>query len=198
MSKSDFCQQIYRNLNSYELIHIFNGNDTYYLTATTIIESALIQNKPTFFYHVLRLDLDQFNNIYGSFAYLKPDREDNRIAYLYLSVDPVALAHIIRYIQLDHIDGTEIYRNNYKDIAHFIHLAGLFDMPMLMNELKALMPTEQQFENFVQMVQQILMAMCCGWEYIQRQYPSINFVPMGFATKIPDFMTEHKDLLKQW
>ena len=77
MSSTTFSSQFsnqfardFKKLNEYELVTVHNKNDTYYLTRSVLLDSAFVQDAPSFFYYILRMDKTHFNDVYHSFAYL--------------------------------------------------------------------------------------------------------------------------------
>jgi len=130
--------------NQFAIVHIHNQSKTYHLTKQILLDSKMIQ-KNCFFYHILLLDIEVFNETYGSFAYLVPGRIF--MADIYLNVDAGALHHIIGYIQTHQIDSTSIYAKHWKTIDNIIDLATMFAMPALIAELRSIQPTAEQLEK---------------------------------------------------
>lgn len=118
-------QDTYNELNSFKIIHIYNQSNTYHLTRQILINSAIILDTYSFFYHILSMDIDVFNEQYCSFAYLTTKNLDEAI--LYINVNPEALSYIINFIQTNKI------KNMTQDyfFDEIIDLATMFAMPNL-------------------------------------------------------------------
>jgi len=196
-SNTNFKSQV---SNLYELIYIYNCNDTYYLTSDTLINSAIIQGSSTFFYHILTLSACDFNDVYGPFAYLRCDLNNNRVGHLYLNVDPVALSHIIKYIQTNYIDGPEIYKNNIEDIEHIIYLAHLMELPQLAERMNALYPTDSDTDLFIGGMKTCMLTLLSSWEMINNKYNISTDLqlPKNYHSVLLEFFDQNKDILKQW
>lgn len=144
MSQFESASDLDELANQFAIVHIHNQSKTYHLTKQILLESRMIQDN-CFFYHILSLDIEEFNETYGSFAYLVPGRIF--MVDIYLNVDAKALHHIIEYIQTHQIDSISIYANNWKTIDNIIDLATMFVMPALIAELRGIQPTEAQLEK---------------------------------------------------
>ena len=120
---------------TFEIVHIYNRNDTYHLTKQVLVDSAIKQHTYTFFYHIVSMSTSEFNGKYP-FAHIIGER-DGIEARLYLDVHPTAFQHIINYIQdpstrvLSHIKGTD-----NDTFSHVIDLATIFALPDLITELR--------------------------------------------------------------
>jgi len=111
--------------NDFRIVHIYNQSSTYHLTRQVLLDSALTQDTFTFFYHILAMDISDFNEKYGSFAYII-ERNISE-ADLYLNVNRDALHHIVNFIQTNKI-AKMIDANMVEEI---IDLATIFAMPNL-------------------------------------------------------------------
>jgi hypothetical protein len=136
----DLTPQIDEPLNKFQIVHLYNQSDVYHLTRQVLLDSVLTQNTYCFFYHILSMDIEEFNEQYSSFACLISRNQIE--ADLYLNVECVAFKYIIKYIQTYKIDGHEIYRENWKTIDEIIDLATVFAIPNLITELRVLHPSD--------------------------------------------------------
>lgn len=125
----DLTPNIGEPMNSFKVVHLANQTANYHLTRQVLLDSMLTQDTYCFFYHILTKPVDEFNDLYGSFACLIP-RSDIE-ADLYLNVDNDALRHIVKYIQTTKIDIDDICKKNTKTIDEIIDLATMFGMPHL-------------------------------------------------------------------
>ena len=66
----DLTPQIDEPMNAFKVVHLYNKSQTYHLTRQVLLDSVLTQNTYCFFYHILAKTVDEFNQIYGSFACL--------------------------------------------------------------------------------------------------------------------------------
>lgn len=114
-------------MNNFKIVHIKNQSSKFYLTRQALIDSALTQDIYSFFYHILSMNIDDFNRRYGSFAYLK--EKDVYEATLYLNVNQDALVHIINFIQ------TNKYNLENDIVDEVIDLASVFGMPNLIERI---------------------------------------------------------------
>lgn len=128
-------------LNQYEVVHIHNKSSTYHLTRQTLLDSSLqipndeslTQNTYSFFYHIMSKNTDEFNKIYGSFAYISTSKyPDLKEAKLYLNVNSKALDYIIDYVQT----GILTNLSNVKDAEQIIDMAIIFAMPDLVEKIR--------------------------------------------------------------
>ena len=184
----DLAPQIEEAMNTFRVIHVYNQSNKYHLTRQVLLDSILTQNTYCFFYHMLSMGMEQFNELYGSFACLI---ERNPIeADIYLNVDPDALCHIIKYIQTRKIDGREIYRQNWRIIDEIIDLATMFGMPNLVAMLRDLHPSEEEINASLEHIK-------CLWYYISLLYKGC--VPdhdvEGSKIKIDEFIDNNKQLI---
>lgn len=132
----DLIPQIDEPMNAFKIVHVYNKSKTYHLTRQVLLDSMLTQNTYCFFYHILARNIDDFNQIYGSFACLI-DRTMIE-ADLYLNVDSKALDHITKYIQTTKIDSETIYTEDRATIDEIIDLSTMFGMPTLVTMLRNL------------------------------------------------------------
>lgn len=130
----DITQQIDEPMNTFKVIHLSNRTEKYHLMRQVLLDSLLIQNTYCFFCHILTLTADDFNEMYGSFAYLV-GRNDIE-ADLYLNVDQDALDHIIKYLQTTKINHNKISKNP-ENISEIIDLATMFGMSNLVAILRS-------------------------------------------------------------
>jgi hypothetical protein len=138
----DLAPQIDEPMNSFKVVHLYNKSDIYHLTRQVLLDSTITQNTYCVFYHILTKNLEEFNEIYGSFACLI---ERNRFeADLYLNVDSKALGYIVRYIQTGKLDGKSIYVKEWKTIDEIIDLATMFGMPVLVSMMRSLHPSNEK------------------------------------------------------
>ena len=126
-------------VNTFKIVHLHNKSERYHLTRQVLLDSALTQNTYCFFYHILTKNLDEYNEMYGSFACLIA--RSGIEADLYLNVHLDALEHIVQYIQTGKLDSEDIYINNWKIIDEIIDLATMFGMPTLVSTMRNLHPS---------------------------------------------------------
>lgn len=126
--------QINEIYNPWMIIHIYNRSNVYHLTRQVLLDSSITQNTYCFFYHILSKSVDDFNETYGSFAFIlsKSDVE----ADLYLNVDIIALTDIIKYIQTGKICNKNIYYENLELVKQIIDLSSMFGMPVLVSLMR--------------------------------------------------------------
>uniref|UniRef100_A0A6C0C8N0 BTB domain-containing protein n=1 Tax=viral metagenome TaxID=1070528 RepID=A0A6C0C8N0_9ZZZZ len=134
----DFASDINVVLNDFKIIHLHNQSNTYHLTRQVLMDSALTQDTFSFFYHILLLDTDSFNEKYGSFACVI-DRTSYE-ADLYLNVNSDALYHIINFIQTGKIDCMDIYLTRRKLVDEIFDLAIMFAIPTLVDNFRNIVP----------------------------------------------------------
>lgn len=135
----DLAPQIDEPLNTFKIIHLHNKSTTFHLTRQILLDSVLNQNPYCFFYHILAKNVDDFNDIYGSFACII---ERSHIeADIYLNVNADALEHIIKYIQTSKLDIRSIYTHNWKTINEIVDLATMFGMPDLVSTMRNILST---------------------------------------------------------
>jgi hypothetical protein len=125
-------------LNDFKIIHLRNQSKTYHLTRQVLLDSVLTQDTYSFFYHILLLDTDSFNEKYGSFACVI-DRTSYE-ADLYLNVNSDALYYIINFIQTGKIDCMDVYQNHRKLVDEIFDLAIMFAIPNLVDNFKNIVP----------------------------------------------------------
>jgi hypothetical protein len=171
-----------RFLNGYELIRIYNCNQTFYLTRQAVLDSTIIQDTRTFFYDILLLNRFTFNKQYEKFAQLYQNIDIANSIDLYLNVNEIALKHIINYVQTDTIDGEDIYINNYDDIRIIINLAKEFNLSKLVNKLESLTPTQEQLNKNREVIKFIIGKVCLYWEHIA--HDNKNYAPPEQYIKI--------------
>lgn len=134
----DFAQETDVILNDFKIIHLHNQSMTYHLTRQVLLDSVLTQDTYSFFYHILLLDADSFNEKYGSFACVI-DRTSYE-ADLYLNVNSAALHHIINFIQTGKIDCIGIYHNHRSLVDEIFDLAIMFAIPNVVDKFKSIVP----------------------------------------------------------
>lgn len=134
----DLTPQIESPTNSFKVVHLHNRSDQYHLTRQVLLDSILTQNTYCFFYHILSKSIDEFNQMYGSFACIIS--RSTIEADLYLNVDIIALNHIIFYIQTTKIDGQQICTTSHKTVDEIIGLAIIFGMPLLVSTMRQIRP----------------------------------------------------------
>ena len=139
--------------NSFAVVHLHNRNCVYHLTRRVLIDSELTQNKYSIFKHVITMNVNEFNNTYGSFACLL-DRSV-READLYLNVDPEAIDHIIQYMQSGRISRKIVYEDNTKIINKIINLATMFGMPSLVSAMKNLLSSTDNKNDMIDIFSEI-------------------------------------------
>jgi len=134
----DFTPDIEIILNDFKIIHLHNQSSTYHLTRQVLIDSVLTQDTYSFFYHILLLSTDDFNEKYGSFACIF-DRASYE-ADLYLNVNSDALHHVINFIQTGKVDCTRIYKEQRRLVDEIFDLAIMFAIPNLVDEFRRIVP----------------------------------------------------------
>jgi len=125
-------------LNDFKIIHLHNQSMIYHLTRQVLLDSVLTQDTFSFFYHILLLDTNSFNEKYGSFACII-DRTSYE-ADLYLNVNSEALHHIINFIQTGKIDCAYIYTYHRKLVDEIFDLAIMFAIPNLVDNFRNVVP----------------------------------------------------------
>lgn len=135
-------------MSQFGIVHIHNKSTQYHLTFQVLYDLKLILESESdgFFYHILSKNPNEFNKLYGSFAYIIHKSSDE--ADLYLNVDDLALHHIIQYVQAGKINGEKIYSTNWKIIDEIINLSTIFGMPNLVQTMRKLHPSEEKIEEF--------------------------------------------------
>ena len=149
----DIAPNIEEPIYSYKVVHLHNKSKIFHLTRQVLLDSALTQDTYCFFYHILANNINEFNQMYGSFACLFGRSEYE--ADLYLNVEMDALEHIINYIQTDKIDGERIYSNDWRLVDQIIDLATMFGMPNLVSMLRNLHPDEDQINNTIKLIKNV-------------------------------------------
>jgi len=156
MSKQENLEFVTEDDSAYNfrIVHLYNRSDTYHLTRQILLDSSLTQDTYSFFYHILAKSTKEFNEKYGSFAFIIARNQFE--ADLYLNVDPTALEHIVKYIQTGKINGPAIYSQDWKIVDEIIDLAIMFGIPNLVTIMRELQPTEEminrkitQFEEYM-------------------------------------------------
>ena len=178
--------------NLFKIIHLYNRSDTYHLTRQVLLDSMLRQNTYCFFYHILFKNIDEFNEMYGSFACLISRSAIE--ADLYLNVDSQALYHIICYIQTTKIDGDEIYLTNGKIVDEIIELAVIFGMPLLVSTMRQIQPTDSQIADHIVVFRSKIKL------FIQNYFPWIlgylqihDQIQIHIDNCIDDYINQNKD-----
>lgn len=210
----DLTPQIDEPMNAFKIIHLHNKSNTYHLTRQVLLDSVLTQNTYCFFYHILAKSVDEFNQIYGSFACLierpmmefsvmsvissKVPRSTSSLidktpylvteADLYLNVDSKALDHIIKYIQTTKINGQLIYADDWKTIDEIIDLAIMFGMPTLVTMLRGLHPSEETINNAMTTIKLYMKSLLLLYQKHLKEDCDINKHISIFA----DFFEENK------
>jgi hypothetical protein len=133
-------EQIDEPLNTFKIVHIHNRSDKYHLTRQILLDAAITQNTYCYFYHILSIDIDEFNEQYASFSWLV--MRDANEADLYLNVNKKAFAYIINYIQTDKLESENITSKTTM-LNEVIDLAIMFGMPKLVTELRKEFPKEE-------------------------------------------------------
>lgn len=155
-------------LNPYKIVHIHNKSNTYHLTRQMLLDSAmqisLTQNTYSFFYHILSKDTSDFNNTYGSFAYIDSNLDSDSStrtyhANLYVNVDATALDCIIEYVQKRTINKKI---NTFDDINQLVDLATMFAMPDLVEQLRKKIPSESYICATELLFKRIAKLICVG------------------------------------
>ncbi len=136
----DLTPQIECPTNSFKIIHIHNRSETYHLTRQVLLDSMLTQNTYCFFYHILSKNVEEFNHIYGSFAFLISRSAIE--ADIYLNVHPDALNYIVTYIQTTKINIDEIFQKSVKIFDEIVELAIMFGMPLLVSTIRQIHQSE--------------------------------------------------------
>ena len=140
----DFTPEINITSNLFRVVHIYNQSNKIHLTRQILMDSSLTQDTCSFFYHILSMDIDEFNNRYGSFAYLT--EKDMYEGKLYINVNHEALMYIINFIQTNKI--IQVRKSSL--VNEIIDLAIIFGMPNLIEKIKnpnEKMAIEQSFND---------------------------------------------------
>jgi hypothetical protein len=174
----DLDLQIDEPMNAFRIVHFHNRSDKYHLTRQVLLDSVLTQNTYCFFYHILTKNINEFNELYGSFAYLVPN--DNIIeADLYLNVDPQALTHIIKYIQTGKINGRDIYETDWRIIDEIIDLATMFGMPNLVAMLRNLHPIDAEIDSTINYIKCCITYLIHLYKHnLGEEYPDAEYLGM--------------------
>lgn len=182
----DLAPLIDEPMNAFKIVHIYNKSKTYHLTRQVLLDSVLMQNTYCFFYHILAKNIEEFNQIYGSFACLI-DR--NMIqADLYLNVDAEALEHIINYIQTTKINGQLIYADNWQTINEIIDLATMFGMPNLVSMLRGLHPSDATIDDAMDVVYKCMSSLLVAYQ----KYVKNDLDVESESEKLLTFMQENR------
>lgn len=123
-------------MNIFKVVRIMNRNDIYYLMRQVLLDSILIFGNYCFFYDILTKDIDTFNDIYGSFSFIK--KKNDFEAHLYLNVDSQALSHIIEYLQTAELDAIDINIIDKKLLQKIVDLATIFGMSSLVSKIRTI------------------------------------------------------------
>lgn len=123
-------------LNLFNVIHIYNKTYVYHITRQILLNSIVRQETDCFFYHILSMNINDFNQLYGSIGCIITRSELE--ADLYLNANPDALEHVIKYIQTSDLDIRSIYSQNWKTIGEILDLATVFGMPKLVSILRTI------------------------------------------------------------
>lgn len=115
--------------NGYRVVHLHNRNDVYHIMRQTILDLVITDETYGFFYNILSLHEEEFNETYKSFAYLVPINMHE--ANLYLSVDAVSLSHVINFIQTGELE--EVIEPNR--LTKMVDLATIFGLSHLTSEI---------------------------------------------------------------
>lgn len=159
----DFAPNMEEPVNAFKVVHVYNKSSAYHLTRQVLLDSALTQNTYCFFYHILSKNIEDFNEMYGSFACLFYRNEYE--ADLYLNTEKDALAHIIKYVQTGKINGEKIYSQNWRMIDEIIDLATMFGMPNLVSMLRSLHPTEEKIQQSLGSIKMVGHTLIKYYEY---------------------------------
>ena len=183
----DLTPQIEEPVNGFKIVHLCNQSDKYHLTRQVLLDSSLTQDTYCFFYHILAMNMEEFNKMYGSFACLI----DQSVAEadLYLNVDADALRHIVKYIQTGKINGKDIYADNWKTIDEIIDLATMFGMPELVTELRNLHPSESCIGSSINMMRECAAAML----YLWKKYVDDKYDVEKYMEKVDQFIDQNKE-----
>lgn len=181
-----FTQNVEEPANSFRIVHLHNKSDKYHLMRQVLLDSALTQDTYCFFYHILAMNIDDFNTLYGSFACLI-SRTDSE-ADLYLNVEPNALKYIITYIQTGKINEKEIYCNDWRVIDEISDLATMFGMPKLVGNLRNLHPSEEKINDVIATIRHYAYNILSLWKSVVDKDYDIN----TYMTIIEDFINENK------
>jgi len=114
-------------MNNFKIVHIYNQSYKFHLTRQVLLDSSLTQDTFSFFFHIISMNVDDFNKRYGSFAYLT--EKDIYEATLYINVNQDALVNIINFIQ------TNKFKPKEDVIDEIIDLASVFGMPNLIEQI---------------------------------------------------------------
>ena len=137
-------------LNFFKVVHLSNRSDVYHLTRQVLIDSMITQDTYCFFYHILSKSIDDFNKLYGSFACLIAQSDDE--ADLYLNVNVSALNYIINYIQTTKINIDRIKSDNEETVEEMIDLATMFGMPNLVSILRQSQTSKSPESRFRELI----------------------------------------------
>lgn len=119
----------YPEPRDYLVAHLHNRGNVYHLTGQVLVDAAIKHDTCCLFYRMIKMEQDQFNAIYCSFACQIP-RNDQEVD-IYLNVNPAALECIVDYVQTGKLVG-EIQ-------PHVIEqLASMFGMPTLVQKVRDL------------------------------------------------------------
>ena len=127
------------------------------------------------------MDSFNFNDNYGSFAYI--ESENSYHANLYMNVDSAALDYIIEYVQKRIINKKII---SSEEIDQLIDLATLFAMPDLVDQLRKKIPPESYvttIEFFFKNVIKLIVLTIYEKKHIVCEEDKINLIIDNFFIK---------------
>lgn len=184
----DLTPQIDEPLNSFLVVHVHNKSMIYHLTRQVLLDSTITQNTYCFFYHILAKNVNDFNEIYGSFACIIPNMITE--ADLYLNVNSDALEYIVQYIQTGKIDDENI---NQSIINEIIDLATMFGMPLLVSQMRSLLLTKDQIDSKIDLFRN---GLCLLMELFLHNFKVDNETRNSLFTKnqilINKYIQEHE------
>lgn len=120
----------------FKIYHIYNKTDIYHLTKQTLIETGVIYGDYNFFFHIVHMDTEEFNDKYGSFACMLQKNMDE--SNIFMNIHAKAFSYIVNYIQTNKIDDDEIRQKNKKVVDEIIDLATMLGLPVLVTKLRDL------------------------------------------------------------
>lgn len=184
-------------LNPYRIVHIYNKSNIYHLTRQMLLDSSmqisLAQNTYSFFYHILSKGSDDFNDTYGSFAYIDCPTKSTKSYHvdLYMNVDTTALDYIIEYIQKRTINKKI---SKMDDINQLIDLATMFGMPDLVEQLRKKIPTEtyvKDVENLFKGIIKLAIINICTNKRITYAEETIDTILNKFFNQNRELISTH-------
>lgn len=194
--------------NKFWIVHVHNKSEIYHLTRQVLLDSRLEQDTYCFFYHILSKDINEFNEMYGSFACLIPkyhnyDYEGTNLscllpkyhiyeaADLYLNVNSNALECIIKYVQTGKIDYSEVCASGWKNVEEIIDLATMFAMPNLVSLLRNFQSSEEAKDMYLKKVKEYI-------DFFDKMYNVYNKNSRDydkFISGLNNFVDENKGFL---